>query len=384
MDCNNFTNKYYVDRKNTDCIKWDNPEVKDNLPMFIADMDFKCDDKIIEALDKRIKHGAYGYSFLPKDYYDTVIKWNKDRNGVTFKKEWFAFSKGAVDGIYQLIYAFTKPKDAILITTPVYHPFSVSIKNTNRTLVCSKLIKKNSLYTFNYQDLEKKFKEKKVKMIILCSPHNPLGRVWTKEELEKLLVLTHKYHILVVSDEVHADLIMPGTKFIQTVSFKKYQDDIITITAASKTFSIPLFAHCHIVIPNKTLKAKFDKYQDEHHLNPVNVFNAYPTYFGYKYSSDWLNDVINVIYNNYNYVKGRLEKYVEILPLEGTYLMFINFKGYTKNAYNFLYSKCNIETNAGEQFAKGYETWARFNIATSFDNVKLACDRIEKELKKVK
>lgn len=382
MDCNSFTKKYYVNRKNTDCVKWDSENIKNKLPMFIADMDFKCDNKIIDAMKKRIEHGAYGYSFLPKDYYDVVINWNKKRNKVTLKKEWFAFSKGAVDGIYQVLYALTNKNDAVLITDPVYPPFAATVKKTGRKLITSRLVVNNGLYTFNYADIEKKIKNKKVKMMVLCSPHNPLGRVWTKKELANLFKITHKYHVLVISDEVHSDLIMPGYKFIQSLSFKEYQNDIITIMAASKTFSLAIYNHCHVIIPNKKLKAKFDKYQADNHLSPVNVISAYPTYYGYKYCECWLDDVIKVIEENYKYFSSRLSKYVEILPLEGTYLLFVNFKGYTKNAYKFLCDECGIVPNAGETFAKGYDTWARINIATSLDNVKVACDRIEKALKK--
>ena len=382
MDCKSFTKTYYVDRKNTDCVKWDREDIKNKLPMFIADMDFKCDEKIINALEKRIKHGAYGYSFLPNDYYDTVINWNKKRNKVTLKKEWFAFSKGAVDGIYQIIYALTNKKDAILITDPVYPPFAATVKKTNRTLVTSRLVRKDGLYTFDLKDIEKKIKEKKVKMMVLCSPHNPLGRVWTKEELASLFKLTHKYHVLVLSDEVHSDLIMPGFKFIQSLAFKEYQDEIITLTAASKTFSLAIYNHCHVIIPNKKLKAKFDKYQEDNHLQPVNVICAYPTYFGYKYSENWLDSVIKVIEENYEYMCSRLSKYIDILPLQGTYLVFANFKPYTKNAAKFLEDKCGIVPNAGETFAKGYDSWARINIATSKANIKIACDRIEKALMK--
>lgn len=382
MDCKEFTKKYYVDRKNTDCIKWDREDIKNKLPMFIADMDFKCDEKIIEAMQKRIAHGSYGYSVLPKDYYDTVIAWNKKRNKVTFKKDWIRFSRGAVDALYQLIYSLTKPKDAIIIATPVYPPFAATIKKTGRTLVETKLVKKNGLYTFNYEDLEKKVKEKKVKAIILCSPHNPMGRVWTKEELTNLFKITHKHHVLVISDEVHSDLIMSNHKFIPSLAIKEYQDEIISVTAASKTFSLALYSHCHIVIPNKKLRDKFDKYQSDNHLASVNVICALPTYYGYKYGENWLNDVNKVIEENYNYMALCFNKLgIEILPLEGTYLAFADFKKYTKNAYKFLVEKCGIVPNAGETFAKGHESWARINLATSLDNIKLACSKIEKACK---
>lgn len=383
MGTKEFTKKYYVDRKNTDCIKWDDAKVKGKLPMFIADMDFKTDEKIIEGLKKRIEHGSYGYSVLPKDYYEVLINWNKDHNGVTFKKEWIRFSKGAVDGIYQILHALTKKNDAVLITEPVYPPFFSSVKTAKRKLVVSRLIKENDLYTFDFKDIENKIIKNKVKVMLLCTPHNPLARVWNSKELSKLLAITHKHHVLVVSDEVHADLIMPGYKFVQTLSFNKYKNDIISITAASKTFSLALYSNCHIIIPNDKLRKIFDTYQETNHLQPINAICAYPTYLGYKYGDSWLKGVIEVINENYNYMKQRLSKYVDFLPLEGTYLTFVNFKNYTKNAYNFLSEKCGIIVNDGETFAKGYGSWARFNLATSLDNIKLACDRIEKQIKKV-
>lgn len=382
MKTTEFTKKYYVRRKNTDCIKWDNPEIKNKLPMFIADMDFKTEPKIIELMQERIKHGSFGYSFLPKDYYNIVASWNKKRNNLTINKKWVRFSKGAVDAMYQLLYTFTKPKDSILILTPAYPPFYDSIRKTGRSIVTSKLIRKDNLFTINYEDVEKQIIKHKVKMMFFCTPHNPLGRVWTKEELKKLLKITHKHKVLVVSDEVHSDIIMKGYKFIPTLLMKEYQNDIITLSAASKTFSLAIFNHCHILIPNKKLRDIFDTYQQKQHRKSVNILDAYPTYYGYKYGEKWLEDLTDVIKENYNYVTKRLGKYFNFLPLQGTYLMFIDFSKYTKDAYKFLYDKCDIVPNAGETFAKEYKAWARINLATSLNNIKLACNRIEKSITK--
>lgn len=382
MKTKEFTKKYYTRRSNTDCVKWDNPEVCNKLPMFIADMDFKTEPKIIEALEKRVKHGSFGYSFLPKDYYKVVSNWNKKRNGLSINPEWVRFSKGAVDAIYQIIYTFTKEKDSILITTPVYPPFHNSVVTTNRTLVTSKLIRKNNLFTFDYKDIEQKIIKRKVKMIILCSPHNPLGRIWTKNELTNLLKIAKKHNVLVLSDEVHSDIIMPGNKFIPTLKIKEYRNNVISISSASKTFSLAIFNHCHIFIPNKKLRDKFDNYQKSTHRKSVNILDAYPTYYGYKYGEKWLNNINNVIYENYKYITSRLGKYLTFLPLQGTYLMFIDFSKYTKNGYKFLYNKCDIVPNAGETFSKEYGSWVRLNLATSLSNIKTACNRIEKELKK--
>ena len=381
MNNTEFTKKYYIDRTNTNCVKW--VHAKNNcLPMWIADMDFKDDERIISALSNFITYGDYGYSRLPDDYYETYIKWHKNRNKVEYKKDWIRFTKGAVDAMYQIIYSLTKENDGIMINPPLYPPFKATIKQCKRKVIESNLIYKDNYFTFNYKDIENKFKTKNVKMFMLCSPHNPIGRVFKKGELEELFELCKKYHVIVLSDEVHSDIIMPDQEFIPSLALKKYQNNIISINAVSKTFSLAIFAHCHVVIPNKTFRDKFDKYQKERHLNNTNYFNALPSYYGYKYGSEWLDRVNNVIYENYNYVKNKLGKYLEITTLEGTYLIFINLGKYNKDksAAKYLAKKCHIMVNAGETFGTKYNNWVRMNLATSLSNVKKAVKAIEEIL----
>lgn len=381
MNNREFEKKYYNNRSKYNSVKWGEARKKDCLPMWIADMDFSPNEKIVKALNDFISYGDYGYANLPDDYYETLIKWNKKRNNLTLNADWVRFSKGAIDGLYQVIYALTKVGDGIMINTPVYHPFKATIKETKRTLVESALIDNDGYFTFDFKDIELKFKTKNVKAIILCSPHNPIGRVWKQGELEELLDLCHKYHVLVISDEVHSDLIMPDQTFIPTLSFKKYQNEVVTFTAVSKTFSFPVFAHCHVVIPNKKLRDKFDAYQKHEHRSSVNAFNALTTYYGYKYGEEWLDSVNNIIFENYNYFCSKLSKYFEISTLEGSYLIFVNIGKYNKdkNAANYLIKKCHIMTNAGEVFGgKKYKNWVRVNLATSLANVKKACKELEK------
>lgn len=381
MDNRTFEKKYYNDRKKYNSVKWTQARKKNCLPMWIADMDFRPDERIVKALNDFISYGDYGYADLPNDYYDTLIAWNKKRNNITLKAEWIRFSKGAIDGLYQVIYALTNPKDGIMINTPVYHPFKATIKETNRTVVESPLINNDGYFTFDYKDIETKFKTNKVKAIILCSPHNPIGRVWKKGELEELLDLCHKYKVLVISDEVHSDLIMPDQEFIPTMAFKKYINDVVTFTAVSKTFSFPLYQNCHVVIANKKLRDKFDAYQKHEHRSSVNVFNALSTYYGYKYGEQWLDTVNNIIFENYNYFKSKLSKYYEISVLEGTYLIFVNIGEHSKDkcAANYLIEKCHIMTNAGGVFGgRKYDKWVRINLATSLTNVKKAVKELEK------
>ena len=383
METKEFTKKYYTNRLNTNCYKWDNEKALGKLPMWIADTDFKAPEKVIELLKKKLDEGSYGYGFLPKDYFDLMIKWNKDISDITYKKEWIRFSKGAIDGIAQLINALTKSSDAILICEPVYNPFREIIKANNRKLVISNLINNNYHFEMNFKDIENKIIKNKVKMMILCTPHNPVGRVWTKKELEQLFTITHKHHVLVISDEVHSELIMPNHKFIPSLKFKKYQNEIITINAESKTFSLALFSHCHVIIPNKVLRDKFDKYQEAHHSSSPNAFNGLSAYYSYQYGKDWLDGFNKTIYENYLYIRKRLAKYCDMPELEGTYLAYADFSKSIKDkrAFDFIYNKANILTNAGETYGKGYEKYVRFNLATSLSNVKKACKQIEDAFK---
>ena len=377
-----FTKKYYIDRSKANSIKWAMANKEKALPMWIADMDFKDDERVIKALNDFITFGDYGYANLPSDYLDVFCSWHKNRNGITYNKDSIRFSKGAVDAMYQLIYSLTNKGDAIMINTPLYPPFKNTIETTGRKVVESKLINTDSYFTFDYKDIEKKFKNKKVKVLMLCSPHNPLGRVWKKGELEELFELCKKYGVLVIADEVHSDIIMPDQKFIPALSFKKYQNMIISIIAASKTFSLAVFSHCHIVIPNKKLRTTFDKYQKVNHLASVNAFNGLPTYYGYKYGSEWLDALNNVVFENYNYIKKQLSPYCNMTSLEGSYLLFLDLGEHNtcESAAKLLREKAHIIVNAGETFAPEYNNWVRINLATSLTNIKKAVKAIKEVL----
>ena len=384
MNNQTFTKQYYLDRTGTSSIKWLRGKQLDSLPMWIADMDFRCDQRIIDALDDFIRYGDYGYANLPEDYYDTVIAWHKRRNDVVYRQEWFRTSKGAVDAMYQVIQALTKENDPIMINTPLYPPFKNTILTAKRKVVESKMIDSDGYFTFDYADIEKKFKEKKVKMLMLCSPHNPVGRVWKKGELEELFALCKKYKVLVCSDEVHSDIIMPDQTFYPALSFKDCQDRIISIVAASKSFSLAVFSHSHIIIPNEKLRKRFISYQQFHHTGGINVFNALPTYYAYKYGDEWMDALNNVVFENYHFLKEHLGQYLNMTSLEGSYLLFLDLGRYNdqESASKCLIENCHILANPGEDFAKRYNNWVRINLATSLDNIKKAADAILKYIEK--
>ncbi|MEE3425056.1 MAG: aminotransferase class I/II-fold pyridoxal phosphate-dependent enzyme, partial [Erysipelotrichaceae bacterium] len=256
-------------------------------------------------------------------------------------------------------------------------------KNSGRRLYESKMIDNDGFFTFDYKDIEKKFKTGRIKMFMLCSPHNPLGRVFKKGELEELFELCRKYNVLICADEVHCDLIMPDQEFLPAYSFSKYRNRMVTITAAAKTFSLALFSHCHIIIADPKLRKRFIAYQQKAHKGSVNVFNALPTYYSYQFGEEWLDAFNNVVFENYSYIRKELGKDLEICTLEGSYLLFINLEGYCqgKTAFDTLVKDCSIVANAGETFAKGYESWARLNLATSLKNIRKAVRNIKKLIK---
>lgn len=382
MNAKEFVENYYVERKNTNCVKWDSAKAKGKLPLWIADADFKLPQIVIDNLIERISHGSFGYSFLPDDYYDAYINWNRDKSNITYKKEWIRFSKGAIDGLTHVICALTNENDAILMTTPIYHHFFYTIRNTKRTLVESSLINDNYHFEMDYEDIEKKIVESDVKLMILCSPCNPVGRIWSKEELEKLFKITHKHHVIVVSDEVHSELVMPNHQFIPSLALKEYENDIITLNAESKTFSLALFQHSHIVCPNSKWLERIDEYQAYHDISDPNAFNGLASYYVYKYGKDWLDGFVNTIYENYLYFKEEMKDYCDIPNLAGSYLIFPDFsKSIKGDAAKFLDEKCDILVNPGNDFAKGYSSYVRINLATSPDNIKEAVRRIKAQIK---
>ena len=282
--------------------------------------------------------------------------------------------------MYQIIHSLTNKGDHILINTPLYPPFKDTILKIGRKVVESKLINNNGYFTFDFEDIENKFAKKKVKMLMLCSPHNPIGRVWKKQELSRLFALCEKYNVLICSDEVHSDIIMKGYKFIPSLSFKKYQNRIVSIVAAAKSFSLAVFFHSHIVIPDEKLRNRLIKYQQLNNSGSVNVMSALPTYYCYRYADRWLDNIIEVIQENYDYVSDHLSDRLQITVLEGTYLIFVNMGKYNTedSAAKCLMDNCHIMANPGEAFAKEYKNWVRINLATSLDNVKLAVDNILK------
>lgn len=391
MNIEEFCKKYSVDRLGTNSVKWDALDKrfgdKNLIAMWVADMEFKAPDAVVEALKKRAEHGVFGYSYVPDSYYDAFIKWEKNEHNFEVKKEWMRFSPGVVTAIYWFVNAFTKSNDAVAIFTPVYYPFHTAVMDNGRKLVTTQLINTNGIYTIDYELFEKNIIENDVKLFIQCSPHNPVGRVWREEELDRVLSICKKHNVLVVSDEIHQDFIIGENKQIPAATVKggKYADNLISVTAPSKTFNLAGLLNSHIIISNKEIRDKYDAFAKTVNQIGVNIMGLTAAEAAYNYGKEWFESLLNVIRYNYNYVKTRLNKEapkIVVTPLEGTYLAWLDLRGYIKpeDTKEFIQDKCRLAVDFGEWFSNDCKGFVRLNLATDPKYVKQAVDNIVKNI----
>ena len=395
MQKEKFLKEYLVERKGTYSLKWDALDKRfgnANLTsMWVADMEIKAPKEVIEALKERCEHGVFGYSYVSDEYYNSVINWLKEKHNYEIKKEWLRFTNGVVTAIYCFVNIFTKVDDAVLILTPVYYPFHNAVKDNNRKLITCDLKNTDGYFTIDYEEVEKKIVENNVKLFIQCSPHNPAGRVWKEEELAKILEICKKHNVLVISDEIHQDIIMKGYKHIPSaiVANGKYADNLITVSAASKTFNLAGLIHSNIIISNDELRKKYDKEIKKINQTEINILGMLATQVAYEKGSEWLENVKEIIEDNFNYLKTELNKHIPeiiITNLEGTYLVFLDLRKIIPidKVKEFIQDKCNLAIDFGEWFGASFKGFIRINLATDPEIVKKAVESIISEYKKLK
>ena len=395
MQKEKFLKEYLVERKGTYSLKWDALDKRfgnaDLISMWVADMEIKVPKEVIEALKERCEHGVFGYSYVSDEYYNSVINWLKEKHNYEIKKEWLRFTNGVVTAIYCFVNIFTKVDDAVLILTPVYYPFHNAVKDNNRKLITCDLKNTDGYFTIDYDEVEKKIVENKVKLFIQCSPHNPAGRVWKEEELAKILEICKKHNVLVISDEIHQDIIMKGYKHIPSaiVANGKYADNLITVSAASKTFNLAGLIHSNIIISNAELRKKYDEEIKKINQTEINILGMLATQVAYEKGSEWLENVKEIIEDNFNYLKTELNKHIPeitITNLEGTYLVFLDLRKIIPidKVKEFIQDKCNLAIDFGEWFGASFKGFIRINLATDPEIVKKAVESIIFEYKKLK
>lgn len=380
----------YKDRFGTDCNKWDGCEEKFGdehlLPLWVADMDFEAPSCVKQALKEYVDFGVFGYYQIPNRYYEAFINWEKTYHDYDVKKEWIRFAPGVVPAFNWLIHILTNEQDGVLITPPVYYPFKDAVVNNNRTLIESPLMRLEDHYELDYEDFERKIKEQNVKLFIFCTPHNPVGRVWKKEEIVKVLDICKKYGVYVIADEIHQDIIMDGYQKVTAAATGNYDEIMVTLTAATKTFNLAGCQNSIVVIPNESLRKRYDDYLTRLRITGGNAFGYIAVQSAYEGGRKWLDEVLNIIEENYHLMKSILEEKlpkVWIPKLEGTYLMWIDLGAYVSadEIESVIQKDCGLAVDYGSWFGgEAYGTFIRVNLATREENIRLAAEKIVEAL----
>lgn len=380
-----------VDRTNVLCEKWGRREEifgrEDIIPLWVADMDFGVSEPIQQAIKRRAEHPTYGYSFRDDDYYNAVISWVDRRNGWSVDRQDVSFVPGVVVGFTLAINAFSCAGDGVVINTPVYPPFARMIRANGRKVVESPLVDVNGRFEFDFEDLDRKLQDAKV--LLFCNPHNPTGRVFTREELMKVGQLCLKHNVKIVSDEIHSDIVYTPHKHIHIASLSEQIADItMTLIAPSKTFNVPGLSTSVMIITNDTLRRAYRKEYDKLHIDQGNIFGSVVLKAAYGCSEEWLDQLLSYLQGNRDYIVDFIEENLPQLRCfnpEGTFLIWIDCRemGLDHDSLNrFLVEKAGLGLNEGLMFGQQGECCVRLNFATRRDLLKEALNRLKDNIKK--
>lgn len=384
-----------INRKNTNSLKYDFARERlmpeDILPLWVADMDFKTAPAIINRLKNTVDHGIYGYSDSKADYYETVSNWYEKHFGYKIKNSWIIKTPGVVFAIAMAIRALTDAGDSVLIQNPVYYPFSEVIRDNDRVLINNSLVRKENKYEIDFEDFEKKIVDNNVKLFILCSPHNPVGRVWNEWKLRKLGDICIKHNVYIVSDEIHSDFVYPGYKHIMlnTLS-KEYEKITITCTAPSKSFNLAGLQISNIIIPNGEIRKKIKKEISKVGYSQVGIMGIIACQAAYEEGEEWLEELKKYIYSNLGYLRKYLEEKIpeiELVEPEGTYLVWLDCSklGISgKELKEFIVHKAGLWLDVGHIFGKEGDNYIRINIACPKAILDKALCQLEKAVRELK
>lgn len=358
-------------RRDTNAEKWDSVTDGDVLPMWVADMDFRTAPAIINALQRRVSHGIFGYTRVPDEYYKAVSEWFSRRHGWKPEREWFICTTGVVPAISAIIKALTVPGDKVIIQTPVYNCFFSSIRNNGCEIADSPLIYENNTYRMDYEDLERKAADERTKVMLLCNPHNPAGRVWTKEELTKVGEICLRHNVTVISDEIHCELVYPGYTYTPFASLsEEFQRRCVTCVSPSKAFNIAGLQIANIIAQDEETRRKIDKAININEVCEVNPFGVEAAMAAYsEEGEEWLLQLLDYLKGNYDCMKEFCEKHLPDFPivkLEGTYLVWMNCERLhipSGTLEKRLIEEAKLWINPGTLYGAEGEGFMRWNIA---------------------
>ncbi|UCC20572.1 MAG: pyridoxal phosphate-dependent aminotransferase [Promethearchaeota archaeon] len=388
-----------IDRSGTFAVKWDKQFLKEHfktddvLPLWVADMDFQCPQPVIDALKKRAAQQIYGYSWhKTPTYLDAVSNWMKRRHSWKIDNDWIVFSPGIVPAIKMIVQTFTNVGEKVIVQPPVYYPFFSAVENNGRILSKNQLNYENKRYTFDFEDFEEKAKDPLTKMFILCSPHNPVGRVWTEKELRRLGDICLENNVLIISDEIHHDLILSGYKhtLFSTIS-EEFERNTIMCTAPSKTFNIAGLKTSNIIIPDEKLREKFTyTISNRNSVASPNAFGIVALIAAYNEGEEWLDQALKYIEANFNFLKRYVYEQlpdVDFIDPEGTYLAWLDCTKLGMNdeeLSDFMLKKAKVALDDGKIFGPGGEGFERINVACPRSILEECMNRIVNAIKLMK
>lgn len=379
-----------INRYNSNSLKYDFKSEKnkpdDVFPLWVADMDFKCCDEILKDLHKKIDHGIFGYSKNSIEYFNAIKNWYINHFNINLEQEWLITTPGVVFALATAVKTLTDENDYVLINNPVYYPFTEVVKDNKRQIISSDLILKNNHYEFDFDDLEKKIKQYNVKLYMLCSPHNPVGRVWTKEELDKVINICKRNNVFIVCDEIHSDFVWKGNHTC-ILKYSEYQNNVILCTAPTKTFNLAGLQVSNIFIPNKEIREKFQLELWNTGYSLINIMGLVACQSAYEKGQDWLNNLKSYLVGNINYVdiflKEELPKIKLIYP-EGTYLLWLDFNGLNmsdEQIEELMIKRAKLWLDNGKMFGEAGKGFQRLNIALPRKNLEYALKQLKETFK---
>ncbi len=391
MNTAEFTETYYIDRLGTHSRKWDGQYLKFNrtdlLPLWVADMDFMMPTCIQDAITNYVKTTPLGYTMTNPNYLDAVINWHQRRHNCNLSKDWLTSAPNVITGIMWCIGAFTNINDTIAVLSPVYGAFDTSASDAQRHIVPVSMRRTtDNRYTVDYDAFESTIIQQDVKLFIHCNPHNPVGHVWTEAEMAQLFSICKRHDVLIISDEIHQDLITGPIPFRSSLSVSNgaYADNMITMSSVSKSFNMASLHHAEVIIPNAELRSQYNTYKAlvYHTDSDVIAEAAITVAYTHPEAEAWLDAVLTVIRENYEYLRRELLSALpklRISPMDGTYLAWIDFGAYVMadDMHDVFENQCRIAPSFGEWFGgESYATLVRLNLATSLTNIKVATHNI--------
>jgi cystathionine beta-lyase len=380
-----------INRENTASVKYDQRKSvfgrQDVLPFWVADMDFKAPQPVIDVLQKRIEHGIFGYPVKPEVFYDSIVDWIERKHGWKIHRDWILFTPGVVPALVLSVLAFTVPDDRIIVQPPVYFPFFRTIDHHGRRKTDNFLVEIDGKYEMNFDDLQTKFRQG-AKMMFLCNPHNPVSRVWNQGELMKLAELCNEYNIILVSDEIHSDIIFGGHKHIPAaVLSSELAKRSVTCFAPSKTFNLAGLATSFVIIPDSSMRKKYEMIIRDFHLEHGNIFGLEALTAAYQNGDSWLKELLNYLEGNLHYLENHFKinmPEIRVIKPEGTYLVWLDFRklNFSREDLNhFLIQEAGIGLSDGAMFGPGGQGFQRWNIACPRKLLQQGLDQLSEAIK---